>query len=211
MKIQNSLNSKSLNPFNDNFNPNDAMKIENAFISAIKNDEMSSSMSTPSMMSGSISPCDSVHTNSSLNGNAIELRISQESSRAEDVLTELLHSPLSNDKQILMNSNNLNNSYERINDHRSKSPFSLRNCRAGFHLSSSRAENLFREIQTYHSSTNSLAASDIMTPCDSRNKPDKYYALRELQPVQSLKEVVSYRWLDLNIVRNSYVFEYQSF
>jgi len=134
------------------------------------------------MMSGTISPCDSVHINSSLNNNDLELNISQESLRTEDALRESLHSSLSNDKHILMNSNNLNNSCERINDHRSKSPFSLRNCRAGFHLSSSRAENLYREILTFHNSTNSQAAPNIMIPCNNKNKPDKYDALRELQP-----------------------------
>ena len=180
--MHNLSNSKSSNTFADNFNPNDTINIENAFISASKNTEMSSSISTPSMMSGTISPCDSNHINSSLYGSAIELRISHESSRTEDALTESLNLPTSNDKQILMYRNNLNNSYERINDHRNQSPFSLRNCRAGFHLSSSRAENLYREILTFHNSTNSLAAPDIMTQCDNKNKPDKYDALRELQP-----------------------------
>ena len=32
-----------------------------------------------------------------------------------------------------------------------------------------------------------------MTPCDSRNKPDKYYALRELQPntIELEEEILS--------------------
>ena len=183
--MEDSLNLKTSNPFTDNFDDNQTYKTRNPFNPSNDNVERSSLNSTPSLMSGSISPSHSDDINSCAYSNNDRLdSIINKTVRFMTTFDETsaanLFSP--SDNLTLRQSSDTSLSFERVHDRRSKSPFSIRNQRKGFYLPSPRAEILVKEMEANHSSTNSLHLFDTNPSFDNESVQDKYDAIRAIRP-----------------------------
>ena len=187
VEMDDTLNFKTANPFTDKFDDNQTYKTRNPFNPLNDNEERSSLTSTPSLMSGSISPSNSEDINSCSYSNNDRLdSINDKTVRFITTFNETSAANLSSpsDNLTLTKSSDTSLSIERIHDHRPKSPFSIRkrNQRKGFYLPSSRADILLKEIETYHSSTDSLQSFDTNVSFDNESVQDKYDAIRAIRP-----------------------------
>ena len=183
--MEDTLNLKTSNPFMNNFDDNQTYKTRNPFNPSNDSEERSSSSSTPSLMSGSISPSNSDDFNSCSYSNNDRLdSINSKTVRFMTMFNETSAENLSSpsDNLIVGQSSDTSLSMERIHDLRPKSPFSVRNQRKGFYLPSPRAEILVKEIETYHSTTNSLQLFDRNLSFDNESVQDKYDAIRAIRP-----------------------------
>ena len=183
--MEDTLHLKTSNPFTDNFDDNQTYKTRNPFNPSNDNEERSSLTSTPSVMSGSISPSNSDYNNSCSSSNYDRLDSSvNKTVRFITTFNETSAANLSSLSDTLDLTKTCDNSLvlERIHDTRPKSPFSIRNQRRGFYVPSSRADILVKEIETYHSSTNSLQLLDTNLSFHNESVQDKYDAIRSIRP-----------------------------